>query len=242
VKLLVMDSNLAGAAIIASDLCKASGCQALQATSEQAALMVVRQQLGAIGIVVFFLEGGPEAGLSFIRDVLELCQHAAIREPKFVVLTPGVLSSGYFNKFRAHGATWLLYGFPMQLAATVRAVVSQLISENGRPTFIVEHLTGTARFYLLGPADRELIPYGPRLTRIMNCFATNSNTELSTGRLAEGADITVQSVRVYLSRLRDGYDKTRAMLGVNVPGYKVFCTVRRDGAFVHVLKARVVFA
>jgi hypothetical protein len=76
---------------------------------------------------------------------------------------------------------------------------------------------------------------------MMNCFAINFGTELSTLTLAETAEIAIASVRVYLSRLRARYDEARMKVGVDVPGREVFCTRRKDGAFVHVLRARVLF-
>ena len=59
--------------------------------------------------------------------------------------------------------------------------------------------------------------------------------------MAEAADISLGYVRVYLNRIRAVYDKTRIIVGVDIPGVEVFWTGRKDGAYVHVLKARVLF-
>jgi len=76
---------------------------------------------------------------------------------------------------------------------------------------------------------------------MMNYFAVNFCTELSTLMLADITEITPDYVRVYLKRLRDRFDEARLRVGVETPGKDVFCTRRRDGAFVHILKAHVRF-
>jgi len=77
---------------------------------------------------------------------------------------------------------------------------------------------------------------------ILNYLAIHYGTEISTRTLAEVADITEASVRVYLNRLRARFDEARLKVGVEIPGKDVFRTFRRDGAFVHILRARVMFA
>jgi hypothetical protein len=120
-------------------------------------------------------------------------------------------------------------------------MVFEAACEKGKPTIIVDRSGPIIKFYLLGPGDRELIGYGPRLVPMMNYYAINFGTELSTSILAEAADITDSSVKVYIKRLREGFDEARIKVGVEIPGRSVFCTRRKDGAFVHVLRARVVF-
>jgi hypothetical protein len=60
--------------------------------------------------------------------------------------------------------------------------------------------------------------------------------------LAEVADISEPYVRVYLHRLKSRYDQARMKVGVGIQGKEVFRTFRRDGGYVHVLSARVMFA
>jgi hypothetical protein len=226
---------------MAQDLNRALGLQAFHASSIEDATRQLEVERDRIGVVVFFLDSHPETGLSFVRDVKELCELSAIRCPHFVVLTPGDLDAGYLRQFRMAGAECRVYGFPKELHATVRRIAFERACENGKPNIVVERALHRTKFYLVGPSGREVLAYGPRLMPMMNAFAVNFGTELSTAELAETADILVGSVRVYLMRLRAGYEKAREKVGVCVPAKAVFCTLRKDGGFVHVLKARVVF-
>jgi hypothetical protein len=241
VKLLVMDSMPAAADVIANDLGRALNLQVFHASCQNEAMRRIEVERDTVGVLVFFLETHPERGLSFIRDVKELCEALAIRSPDFIVLTPGDLDAGYLKRFRMVGAECRVYGFPRELSATVRRMIHERSCENGKPTIVVERGVPRTRFHLLGPAGRELLSYGHRLLPMMNAFAINFGVELSTNELAEAADILSGSVKVYLMRLRAGYDEAREKVGVKIPGNVVFCTMRKDGGFVHVLRARVVF-
>jgi len=75
----------------------------------------------------------------------------------------------------------------------------------------------------------------------MNHFAINFGMEIPTETLAEVAEITISSVKVYLRRLRAGFEVSSRRAGLYISGENVFCTFRKDGAFVHMLRARVLF-
>jgi len=241
VKLLVFDSITAAGATIAHDLTRKLGHHTTYASSVDEVFGHLKSEKDAVGIIVFFLEAIPEVGVAFVRKVREFCSLAAIRCPRFLVLTPGNLRRGYSRRFRALGAHCIVYGFPEELYATAGEMVFEATCENGMPTIVVERVAHNTKFWLLGPSDRELIAIGPRQFQIMNCFAINYRTELSTADLAETADKTLASIRVYLERLRDRFDEAAQRVGVTVAGKNVFCTVRKDGGFVHILRARVLF-
>ena len=180
-------------------------------------------------------------GLSFLQRVKAHCKAAAIRVPRFLILTPGALTGGYESRLRDLNTECLLFGFVQQVYATVRRMLFEAMCEKGRPTIIVDRSGAEPRFLILGAARSWLIPCGPRLIPIFNYLAIHYGTEISTRTLAEVADITEASVRVYLSRLRTRYDEARLKVGVEISGKEVFRTFRRDGAFVHVLSVRVLF-
>jgi hypothetical protein len=240
-RILVVDPVPAACATLARGLRETIGCETLCASSTVEAIRRLQIEKDTIGIIIFFLETGPEAGLSFIRTIRESSEAVVIRPPSFLVLTPGPLTDGYIWKFRNLRVECLLYGFPLQVYETARGLVSDALRETGRPTIVVDRSGPITKFYLRGPSGMELIGYGPRLVPMMNYFAINFGTELSTAMLAEAADITNCSVRVYLKRLRDRYDEARVKVGVDILGRSVFCTMRKDGAFVHVLKTRTLF-
>jgi len=240
-KILVQDSVPAVSATLARALGEAIGHETLYASSDVEALSWLQIEKDAIGVVVYFLEDVPEAGLSFIRKVREFCGAAAIRIPRFLVLTPGALRDGYEGRFRAMGAECLLNGFEKQMIATVRRLTFDALCEHGRPTFVLDRSGLYMKFNLVGAARSELIPYGQHLHPMMNCLAINFGTGLSSAMLADAADISLSSVSAYLVRLRAGYDETRVKVGVDIPGREVISTARKDGAYVHTLKARVLF-
>lgn len=240
-KLLIKDLILAAGVAVARDLKKSLGYETRHVLSNADALAQLSFEKDTIGIIIFFLEADPAEGLSFIHDCREFCEFAEIRCPKFVVLTPGKIDYGYLGRFKAVGAKPIVCGFPEQLRSTVGELVFEAMCEKGRPTIIVDRTLPETKFYLLGPAGRELIAYGPRLLPVMNCLAINFCTELSTTRLADAGSIAAQSVKVYMMRLRAGFEISARRAGLDFLGYKVFCTVRKDGAFVHVLRARVLF-
>lgn len=239
--ILVVDSVPAACSILASDLKATLGYRTLCATSTSDALGRMAAEKDAIGVVVLVLELGPEAGLSVIQKIREFCRAAAIRVPRFLVLAPGPMSDGYEGRFRIVGAQCLLLGYVQQVFVTVRRLIFEALCEKGRSTILVDRSGPHSKFLVLGSVRPELIPYGHRLLPLMNCLAINFGTELSTSALAEVADITIGSVRVYLNRLRARYDEARIKVGVDIPGREVFFTKRKDGAFVHVLRARVIF-
>jgi hypothetical protein len=242
VKILVMDSISAAGTTIARDLNTALGLQTVHVPNVEGALDECTREKDGIGIVVFFLEADAEAGLSFIRHMRDFFESAHLHCPRFVVLTPGNIAPGYVGRFRDLGAECLVYGFPAQLIATVRWLIFQSRIEKGRPTIVVERTRYGIKFWLHGPSTRVLIGYGPRLLALMNFLAVNFGIELSTASLAEAAEIDVQAVRVYLARLRAGYDEARTKAGVASSATDVFRTRRKDGGWVHVLSARIVFA
>lgn len=239
-KLLVVDSIYAAGETIARDLTKALGHCTLYCSSSDEAYDRLKSERDALGVVVFFLEESPETGLVFVRKVLEFCSIAAIRCPRFLVLTSGNLL-GYRRRFRALGAHCILYGYPEELYASVREMVFEVVYEKNLPTIIVDRSGHKTGFWLLGPAGRELITIGPRQRRLMNFVAVNHGVELSTADLAEAIDATLVSIRVYLDRLRERFNEAAQKVGVLIAGKDVFCTFRKDGSFVHLLRARVLF-
>jgi len=240
-KILVIDSLAVARFTLAKELRETLRREVLCAASIQESLNVLQVEKDAIGVIILALELGPEAGISFIQKIREFCNAAAIRVPRFLVLTPGPLRGGYENRFRIIGAECLLYGYVQQVCATVQRMIFEALSENGRATIFVDRSGSDPRFRLFGTASSELIRCGPRLLPMMNYFAIHFGTELSTLTLAEMANITVSSVKVYLRRLRARFDEAKIKVGVEIPGSEVFCTLRRDGAFVHILRARVLF-
>jgi len=239
---LVVDSISAATSPLARGIKNSLRCEVSCASSPQEALRRLRTEKDTIGVIVHSLELGPDAGLSFIQAVREHCRTAAIRVPRFLVLTPGPLTAAYDSRFRIMGAECLLLGFEQQVYASIRRIIFESVCEKGRPTIIVDRSGPEARFVLLGVARSELIRCGPRLLLILNYLAIHSGTEISTRTLAEVADITEAWVRVYMRRLRSRFDEARLMVGVEIPGKEVFRTSRRDGGFVHMLSARVMFA
>ncbi len=244
-KLIVKDSIPAACATIARDIQSAQGHQTMQAYSTEDVLRLLSADKDAIGIVAFFLED-PRLGLDLMQKVRDFCSVEAIRCPRFVVRTPGDLSSahgdvsGYYRRFRAFDAECIVAGSMEQLNWTIRKMISEQRCENGKPTFVVER-TPYTRFWLLGAVERALFAIGPRQLSLMNHFAINFGCELSTVNLAEAADLTLPSVPVYLARLRQRFDETAKPIGLNFLGKDVFRTFRKDGGFVHLLCARVLF-
>lgn len=246
-KILVVDSLPVSCSTLARSLKQTLGCEALCASSTAEVLHHLRAEKDRISVIILALETGPDAGLSFVRNVKEHCQAAAIRAPRFLVLSPGPLdadyerNAAYESKFRTAGAESLLLGYERQVYATVRRMMFDGACEKGRPTIVVDRSGAETKFFILGAARSELIACGPRLIPILNYMTINHGTEISTRTLAEVADITEASVRVYLGRLRARFDEARLKVGVEIPGKDVFRTFRRDGGYVHVVIARVVF-
>lgn len=240
-KIMVVDRSKPGGVALAQGLNKTLGNRALYASSLAEAMSHLHKELDSIGVIVFTLDANPEVGLSFIRSVKEFCEVAVIRRPSFVVLSPIQFSSAYHLKFRVMGAECLLHGFVDQVYVAVRNLISVMTREDGMPTFHVLRSEGHPSFHLLGRTHSKEMNFGPRLLRVVNHFAVYRNHWLSTMRVAEAADISLASVRVYLDRIRAVYDETRKRVGVDIPGSDVFWTGRKDGAYVHVLKARVLF-
>jgi hypothetical protein len=241
VKILVMDSIPAACLTLARGLNETLGHETRCASSTVEALRWLKIEKDAIGVVVFFLEADPETGLSFIRKIRDFSEAAAYRPPCFVALTPGTLRDGYEGRLRAMRAECLLHGNVQQVYSTVRRLIFDATCERGRPTIVVDRSGRYTKFNLLGPAHSVLLPYVPSLLPTMNYFAVNFGTLLSISMLAEASDITIGTGRVYVKRLRDGYDEVRAEAGVDIPGQEVFYTSRKGGAFVYTLKARVLF-
>jgi hypothetical protein len=240
-KILVVDSVPIASSTLASYLRKVLGYDVLCASSATETLQWLTIEKDVIGVVIVFLDIPPGAGLASVQRIREFCSAAALRIPRFLILTPGPIAPGYESKFRIAGAECLLYGFMQQVQVTVRRMLFEVLCEKGRATILVDRSGPDSKFLVSGVVRPELISCGCRLLPILNRFAVSCGTELSTLTLAEVADITVGSVRVYLSRLRARFDEARIKVGVNTPGSEVFCTRRKDGAFVHVLTARVIF-
>jgi hypothetical protein len=240
-KILVVDSLPVACSTLARELNKTLRYEALCASSTAESLRFLQIEKDAITVIVHSLEMGPDAGISFIQTIREFCIAASIRVPRFVVLSPGPLTGRYIKRFRILNAVYLLHGFVQQVCETVKELIDDALCEKGRPTILVDRLGPASQFSLLGAATSELIRYGPRVLPMMNFFAIHFGTELSTLTLAEVADITAAYVRVYMGLLRAGFDQARVKVGVEIPGREVFCTFRRDGAHVHVLRARVLF-
>jgi len=154
----VTDSVPAACGTLARGLSQTLGCEALCAASTAEVLRCHRAEKDAIRVIVYSLESGPDEGLSFIRKIKEPCNAAAIRVPRFLVLTPGPLTVGYESRFRTIGADCLLFGFVQQVYATVRRVLFEAMCEKGRPTIIVDRSEPESRFFILGAAGSELIP------------------------------------------------------------------------------------
>lgn len=240
-KILVVDSVPVACSTLARGLKETLGRETLCASSTIEVLRCLRKEKDAIAVIVYSLELGPDEGLSFIQKIREHCMAATIRVPRVLVRCPGELTGGYEDRFRDLDAECLLFGLVQQVYAKVRRMLFNAMCEKGRPTIIVDRSGPEPRFFIRGAARSWSIPCGPRLIPIFNYLAIHCGTELSTRTLAEIADITEGSVRVYLNRLRARYDETRLKAGVEIPGKEVFRTFRRDGAFVHVLSARVLF-
>lgn len=187
-KILVVDSIPAAYSTLARGLKNTLGCEVLCASSPQEALLRMRTEKDTIGVFVRSLELGPEPGLSFIQQMMEYCKAAAVRTPRFVMLTPGPLPPGdgrYESRFRIIGAECLLQGNEAQLHTTVRRMMFELACEKGRPTIIVDRSDPETRFFILGVARSQLILCRPSLIPIFNYRAIHFGTAISTRTLAE---------------------------------------------------------
>jgi hypothetical protein len=243
-KVLVVDSISAASSPLGRGINKTLGCGVLCASSPQDALHLLRTEKDRISVIVHSLELGPEAGLSFIQQIKEYCKAAAIRVPRFVALTPGPLPPGdgrYESLFRIMDVECLHQGNEPQLHTIVSRMMFESACEKGRPTIIVDRSEPETRFFILGAARSQLILCGPSLIPIFNYVAIHFGTAISTRTLAEVADKTEASVRVYWGRLIARFDEARLKVGVEIPGKDAFHTFRRDGAYVHMLCARVKF-
>jgi hypothetical protein len=240
-KIIVADSISAAGTAAADDLRSALGLEILIAGSRDEMFRLIETHKDAIGVVIYFIDEGPELGMAAVRRIKETSRDAAVRCPRVLILTAGNLSAAYESRFRAMGAECLIHGYPNQMHATVRRMIFEAKCENEKSTIVVDRSDGTSRFYWLGPAKRESISCGPRLLKLMNYFAINFGVEISTETLAEIAGTTVSSVKVYLKRLRYRLELASENAGVAISGRQVICTFRKDGGYVHVLRARVLF-
>lgn len=240
-KILVVDSVHAACITLARGITANLRFEALCASSTMEALARLEMERDTISLIVLNLELGPEAGLVFLETIREFCRAAVLRTPRFLILTPGAMTDRYEERFGTFGAQCLLQGYAKQTFASIRKLVVEANRARSKVTILVNRSWPESRFLVLGSARSELIACGPRLHPLMNYFAVNFGTELSTISLAEVADIAVASVRVYLARLRARYDEARSKIGIDIPGSSVFFTERKDGSYVHMLRARVLF-
>lgn len=240
-KILIIDSVHAACITLARGIKANLGFDAVCASSTLEALVRLEVERDTISLIVLNLELGPDAGLLFLEAVRQFCRASVIRTPKFLILTPGALTPGYEERFGIFGAQCLLQGYAMQTYASIRKLIFVANCAQGKVTILVNRSWPESQFLILGTARSELIACGPKIHPLMNYFAVNFCTELSTAGLAEVADIALASVRVYLARLRARYDEARLRVGIDTPGTSVFFTKRKDGGYVHMLRARVLF-
>lgn len=239
-KILVVDSVPAAQAALVRDLKEVLGIETLAGSNEEVKGLFEMHK-DAIGIIAIFLDQGPERGIALIREIQDSSCAAMFRRPRFLVLTPGNLTPAYESRLRAMGVECLVHGYPKQLHATMHRMLFEAKCEQGRATIIIERSGERPKFFFLGPARRERISCGPRLVEMMNYLAINFGTEVSTESLAEIAGITMSSVKVYLKRLRTRIELAGRKAGLEVSGDEVLCTFRKDGGYVHVFRARVLF-
>ena len=204
-------------------------------------MMCLKKENDSIGIIVFFLDEGPDIGLSFVRAVREYCEERIIKSPDFLIFPTFELPTERTDEYAALGAECLPFATAKQVYLKVRNLIRRKNREQGRPRFHVIRLNGVPIFFLDGPAKSVQLELGPRVLNLMVYLAVNARTLHSTLQLADAADISIGYVRIYLARLRRAYDEARLKVGVQYPGKDVFWTGRVNGEYGHQLKANVFF-
>ena len=130
----------------------------------------------------------------------------------------------------------LLRKYPDQIIEAVKKLQWQAQTANGLPTVIVER-RGAEIVRVLYRGATERLGIGPRLRSLVAYLVIHRRTEHSTEMLASVLDISPQSLKEYLLRLRLAFNRIRPKLGILLRGEDVFRTKRLPGGFVHGLKA-----
>jgi hypothetical protein len=134
----------------------------------------------------------------------------------------------------------LLRKHPDQIVEAMKKLQWQARSTKNLPTIIIERGDGQIvgiRVHYRGATER--LPIGPRLRSLVAYLAVYRRTEHSTQALADVLEISPQSVKEYLKRLRQAFNRIRANLGTPLRGKHLFWTKRMAGGHVHGLKANI---
>jgi DNA-binding NarL/FixJ family response regulator len=243
-KILYFDANEILLPSFASGLQLVSGCEVLTVHSLEEGLQAARDNLASIHLVLVTLSSRPEYGLQFLRNLRELSDGMMFDCPRFLVLTSYPLSlryPGYLKRFQVIGARCILHSDDEAAYEEVRQMMTDLRYCKSWPTLLLHHgLLGTVSI-LAGPARALHWNPGPRLLPLLVLLARSRQRGFSTGELANALAISVHSVKIYIQRLRQDFDRIRTELGIQMPGKDVVWTERRPGGFVHGLCANIIW-
>lgn len=200
-------------------------------------LLATRQK---VEIAAFTVNGNPEPTLRFIKAVNRLAATGRTLRPFLLALSITSQQPEFAARLDKFGIQLLLRKYPDQIVEAVKKLQWQARTTNCLPIITIERLGGQVvgvRVQHRGVTDRLCV--GPRLRPLAAYFAVNRRTEHSTQTLADVLGISPQSVKEYLLRLRDAFDRIREKLGISLYGKDVFWTRRMPGGHVHGLKANV---
>jgi hypothetical protein len=129
-----------------------------------------------------------------------------------------------------------------QIVEKIRMAQWRMRIRRGMPTLIVRRRDGHAVAILAkGATALEELRVGPRIRSLAEYLVMNSRTSHSTESLADALGICRQSVKEYLFRLREAFDRVRVRMGIFTPGRKTFWTEKRPGGYVHGIRANIRF-
>jgi hypothetical protein len=197
----------------------------------------------AEGPVIVSVTGSSEdqpAFLALAREIERLNASQGRVRVRTMVLLIDALPPKAVDALERTGVRVFLRSCPRLIEQFARLLAWQLGTPAAlQPSFYLAYQDAvTLTVYLQGRIQAVEMAYGDRLATLFETLALNPRW-FSTRQLADELEISGNSVKVYLARLRQEYDSKRWAVGVDIPSAEVFRSVRVNGAWLHRLSARI---
>ena len=192
-------------------------------------------------ILVVTANASDSARLVPLAEKILMLNTSKHRHIHFLLLLTEMPDNGTIDRLEMLGARVTL----LNNAGTIESYIRLLAWRISRPPsmpvpcFYVRYQDSeTLSIFLLGPRGRVELLYGEKIGLLFEMLAV-THRWATTVQIASELEIGRSSVKVYLDRLRDEYERKRPQAGVDIPAERVFCSERHNGVWIHRLRGQV---
>ena len=238
--ILICEKSTDSTAALRNDLERATGWRALHAESSSEGFRCASSIRNRLKVVIVTTGRDSSEAQNFIRQVKNASAANGIECPRLLVLSLVSQGPEVAVAFEKLGAHYLLRAYSEQVVEVVKKIQWQCRTKKSLPTITVRRLAGhVAQISVKSGCGEAQIEAGPKLRQLAEYLVLHSRTEHTTEMIADALGVCRQSVKEYLLRLRQAFNRACEGTSISASGEHVFWTRKISGGYVHGTSANV---